>query len=305
MGEAARARELGDWCDELCFAHPAAFLIPAEQWSKSGLRREFADLLVENRDLAEGWVGLFNQAVAIYFERVSELARAAPRYWRRPRLANLCIVQEPERACPYTLPFSRTSLLLYESDFDPAVSNVEHAAYQLVHAERLSRIGDMGMSWVHDLSYFLPRSAAEREAFAAGCRTSTRPDAQAFAALAGLMPSLDAIHHDDLRPCPDETSAPTVRVEFAGLTVPAGQQEEFQRVGKTFLAVAHGVMQRHYDAQTQSGGDGADQALVEWLAETKRLRIISAERSGIRSATTSSMPSAPWSTASRSEQPTA
>ncbi len=269
MGEAARTRKAGGWYSELCFSDPATFLIPAECLSEVGLGAGLAATLRANRDLPEGWVALFNRAVALYFERVAELAHIAPRYWRAPRVANLCIVQNPERTRPYSLPFSRTSLLLYESDFDPAVSNVEHAVYQLVHAERLSRTGDIGMTWIHDLSYLLARSTEEREAFADGCRTSLRPDADAFKALAARLPLLDHVRHDDLRPPEHDAEEPTARVEIAGLTVPSRHQAEFQTVAKTFLAVAHGVMQQHYGARQRAGSDGADRSLVEWLLRAK------------------------------------
>ncbi len=274
MGEAAQTRSAEAWESELCFAYPGLFLIPAEHLSPAGMRRSFSRLLKDNRGVSDAWIQLFDQTMASYFKRVFALAATAPRYWRAPRLANLCIVQDADRIRPYYLPFSGSSLLLYESDFDPSCSNLEHAVYQLVHAERLSLTGDMGMTWIHNLSYFVMRSTEEREAFMAACKTSPRPDAAAFRTLAERMSLIESLHHDDLRPSPASPDSPTARIEFAGLTVPSEHQDEFQTVAKTFLAVAHDVMQHHYELQQDAHGEPSDRAVVEWLAESAPMVLL-------------------------------
>jgi hypothetical protein len=274
MGEAVRVLGSEDWGAELWFAYPEVFLIPVEHQSSDGMHPAFAHALRERRGVSEAWLELFDQALTSYFERVAALTTAAPRYWRAPRLANLCIVQDANRTRPYCTPFSKSSLVLYASDFDPECSNLEHAVYQLVHAERLSLTGDVGMTWIHNLGYFLMRTPEEREAFAIGCSTSPRPDAHAFRALAERMGLVESLHHDELSPGPAPTESSTARVELAGLTVLAEHQAEFQTVAKTFLAVAHDVMQRHFEAQ-RSGGDGSsDQELVEWLAESAPMVLL-------------------------------
>lgn len=275
MGEAAQAGGTEAWEAELCFAHPGVFLIPVEHVSPTGMRRTFSQSLQEHCDVTEAWIELFDRAMACYFERVSALAAAAPSYWRAPRLSNLCIVKDAGGIRPYYAPFSKTSLLLYESDFDPACSNLEHAVYQLVHAERLSLTGDMGMTWIHNLGYFLMRTTEERETFAAGCERSRRPDAYAFRTLAERMHMIDSLHHDDLRPEPPSNESSTVRVDFAGLTVPAEHQDEFQTVAKTFLAVAHDVMQRHYEEQRDRCSAASADDLVDWLAESAPMVLLS------------------------------
>ncbi len=270
MGSAACAEELNGQSSEFCFIYPQMFVIPIEHLSATGMSPSFAGLLRRERGMSADWVDLFDRALACYFERVSVLAERAPKHWRAPRLAHVCIVQDADRTRPYYQPFPKTSWLLYESDFDPRFSNLEHAVYQLAHVERLGLTGDPGMAWIHNLSYFILRSAEERTMFVRGCEASPRPDAEAFRTLGKLLDVVDSLYHDQLRPGPLSSETPTARIEAAGLNVPEEHQSAFQTVAKTFLAVAQQVMQRHYETQGRSGRRRRpERALLKWLEDTQ------------------------------------
>lgn len=260
---------------EFYFACPQVFLIPIEHLSPTGMSAPFARLVQEQRGVSAAWVELFNQAVARYFERVSMLADKAPKYWRMPRLANVCMVQDAEHTRPYYQPFPQNSWLLYETDFDPECSNVEHATYQLVHVERLGLTGDAGMTWIHNLSYFIARSAEERAAFALGCEASPRPDTAAFRAIGELMDLLGSLYHDQLRPGPTSPEIRTARIELAGLTVPEEHREMIQALPKKCLAATHNVIHRYYQEQKRGGSlDEPERALVDWLKDTAPMVLL-------------------------------
>jgi hypothetical protein len=260
---------------EFYFAYPEVFLVPIEHLSPTGMSAPFARLVQEQRGISAAWVELFNQAVARYFERVSMLAEKAPKYWRKPRLANICIVQDAEHTRPYYQPFPQSSWLLYQSDFDPECSNAEHATYQLVHVERLGLTGDAGMTWIHNLSYFVARSPEERASFAAGCEASPRPDADAFRALGELMDALGSLYHDELRPGPASPEMATARIEVAGLTAPQEHREAIQALPKKCLAASHNVIHRYYQEQKRGVSlDEPERALVDWLKDTRPLVLL-------------------------------
>ncbi|MEM7138429.1 MAG: hypothetical protein AAF500_17750 [Myxococcota bacterium] len=251
---------------DFCLASPKLFLIPAEHVSAAGMDAAFADVLFEERGVSRAWLQHFSDAFALYFDRVSDLAVRAPKYWRPPRCVNICIVQDAIGTRPYYLPFAKASWLLYESDFDPAHSTLEFGAYQLAHVERLSLTGDPGVAWIHNLGYFLERSEAERAAFAEGCKASTRPDALAFVSLGALMNDVSRCRHDQLGSTPPSTE-PTARIGFAGLDVPEAQQASFQAIAKSFLAEAHNTTYRYYQAQGPTEASDSAETLLQWLAE--------------------------------------
>lgn len=257
------------------FAYPQVFLIPIEHLSPIGMSQSFARLVQDERGVSGAWVELFDQAVAQYFARVSMLAEKAPKHWRGPRLANVCIVEDAEHTRPYYQPFPQSSWLLYQSDFDPECSNVEHATYQLVHVERLGMTGDPGMTWIHNLSYFVARSAEERAAFTAGCEASTRPDADAFRALGELMDVVGSLHHDQLRPGPASPEVPTARIEIAGLNAPEEHREAIQALVRKCLDATHNVIHRYYQAQKLGGNlDEPEQTLVSWLEDARPMVLL-------------------------------
>lgn len=265
---------------EFCSASPKLFLIPAEHLSPSGMSAPFAEVLVGRRGLSRAWVDRFNEAFVLYVRRVSDLASRAPTYWRPPRSANLCIVQDAIGTRPYYLPFAQTSWLLYESDFDPDHPTAELGAYQLAHVERLASTGDPGVTWIHNLGYFLERSDAERSAFVEGCAASTRPDADAFVALGALMNDVPSFSHDQLGPKRPPADG-TARIGFAGLNVPETHQAAFQTIAKSFLAEAHNATARYYEAQQSGEPDGDADALLAWLAETAPRVLVTDQLGGV------------------------
>ena len=128
------------------FAHPELVVLPVEHLSERGMSEAFAEALQQERRVSDGWIELFDRAYATYWERAAWLYARAPETWFPPRRQNLALVLEPERTRPYYQPFHKSSWMLYASDFDPETSNLEHATYQLLHAERLSTSRDMAMA---------------------------------------------------------------------------------------------------------------------------------------------------------------
>ena len=128
------------------FAHRELLVIPVEHLGEHGPSEAMSAALREDRRLGDGWMELLRQAYATYWVRAKALHERAPDTWFPPRLQNLCIVLEPELVRPYHQPFHKSSWMLYASDFDPEASNLEHATYQLLHAERLSTSRDMAMA---------------------------------------------------------------------------------------------------------------------------------------------------------------
>lgn len=254
-------------------AHRELVVIPVEHLSERGVSDELAQVLRVDRGLGDGWLALLTRAQATYWERVKVLYERAPDSWFPPRLQNLCVVLDPEGTRPYHQPFHRSSWMLYASDFDPELSNLEHATYQLVHAERLSTARDMAMAVICAMSYWLLRDDAEVDAFVAACRRSPRPDAAVFQRLADALPWVRTLYHDPLRrPAPEQR--PSLRkVKEAGLWVPEALQAQLHALVPALRADAAAVMEAYLAAAATApatdpavalGGDPVDY-VCEWL----------------------------------------
>lgn len=212
------------------FAHRELFVIPVEHLGETGMSEAMAEAVRRERGFDDAWIELLNRAYASYWARAKSLYERAPESWFPPRLQNLCIVVDPEGTRPFFQPFHRSSWVLYASDFDPRVSNVELATYLLFHAERLGTSRDMAMAVICGMSYWLERDDAEIEAFCAACRRSPRPDAASFMRLVEAMPWVRTLWHDPLRRPPPELLPSLRRVKEAGLWVSSEAQAELQKL---------------------------------------------------------------------------
>jgi hypothetical protein len=201
------------------FAHREMFVVPIEHLSEHGVSEAMARAIHDERGFSEGWIALLGRAQALYWQRAKELYARAPESWFPPRLQNLCIVTDPAGTRPYFQPFHKSSWVLYASDFDPELSNLEHATYQLLHAERLATTRDMAMAVICGMSYWLERTDDEIAAFEAACRRSPRPDAAVFVRLCDAMPWVRTLWHDPLRRPPLDLAPSLGRVKEEGRLV--------------------------------------------------------------------------------------
>lgn len=255
------------------FAHREMFVVPVEHLSERGLDEAMAQAIREERGLSEGFTALLGRAFALYWARAAELYARAPASWFPPRLQNLCIITDPAGTRPYFQPFHGSSWVLYASDFDPEVSNLEHACFQLLHAERLSTSRDMAMAVICGLSYWLVRTPEELRELELGCRQSPRPDAAAFVRVCDALPWVRTLWHDPLRLPPLEGAASLLRVKEAGLLVPPERQAALAALVPALRGDAASVMEG-YLARVAAApatdlalalADGPAAAVTEWL----------------------------------------
>lgn len=230
------------------FAHRELFVVPIEHLSEHGMSDAMARAVREERGFSAAWIELLNRAYALYWTRATELHARAPESWFPARLQNLCIVTDPAGTRPYFQPFHGSSWVLYASDFDPETSNLEHATYQLLHAERLGTSRDMAMAVICGMSYWLLRTPEELADFDAACRRSPRPDAAVLVRLCEAMPWVRTLWHDPLRRPPLELAASLRRVKEAGLLFPAEVQAELQALVPALREDAAAVMERYLAA---------------------------------------------------------
>lgn len=268
------------------FVHPELFVIPVEHLSERGMSTPYADELRAKRGVSEGWIELFDRAYALYWERAADLYDRAPQTWFPPRLQNLAVVVEPEQTRPYYQPFHKSSWMLYASDFDPERSNLEHATYQLLHAERLSTSRDMAMAIICGMSYWLERDEAEIAAFGEACGRSPRPDADAFRLLVESMPWVRTLFHDPLRRPPAEVAPTLRRVKEAGLYVPPNVQPQLQALVPALREAATGVMTRYVQRCATAPATEPAVAMAsspadfvgDWLAQARPPLLLTDER---------------------------
>lgn len=245
------------------FAHREMFVVPIEHLSERGVSDAMARAMKEDRGLASGWVELLNRAYACYWQRAKELYARAPESWFPPRLQNLCIVTDPAGTRPYFQPFHKSSWVLHASDFDPAVSNLEHATYQLFHAERLGTTRDMAMAVICGMSYWLLRTDEELADFEAACRRSPRSDAAVLVRLCDAMPWVRTLWHDPLRRPPAAVAPSLGRVKEAGLLVPPSVQPQLHALVPALRGDAAAVMERYLAAVATAPATDPAVALAE------------------------------------------
>lgn len=174
-------------------------LIPIEALSPTGMSQSFAQTLRQRCGWDDERVELFNAAFRRYWERTTSLA-ARTLTWMPPRLRHVALVRDPMSVRPYVQLLNTSSWMLYEQDFDTATSTPELAAYLLVHADRMALTGEVTRAAVLDAAYWFERTDDECRSFARGAQQSTRPDADAFRALAAALPWLRQLSHETLRP---------------------------------------------------------------------------------------------------------
>jgi hypothetical protein len=220
---------------------PRLVLIPIEHLSRDGMSAAFAALLGERCGWSPGRVELFNAAFALYWERSRILAHS--RSWGTPRLRHVVLVRGPLTVRPYAQLLNTSAWLLYENDFDPEASHAEFAAYLLVHGDRMAQTGEVTMAAVRDAAYWFDRTDAERAAFTAAAERSSRPDADAFRALAKAIDWLRELRHETLRP--PLVASPHRPIPGTGLLVPRQLDAEPPRLVERWTKVAERALKAY------------------------------------------------------------
>jgi hypothetical protein len=247
---------------EYYFHDPRLILIPIEQLTPRGIRREFAPAFAARAGWEQVRIDLFNHAFALYWERTTFLA-SRTHTWAPPRVRHVAIVTQPLAVRPYVQLLNTSSWMLYEGDFDPTCSHAEFAAYLLVHGDRMALTGEVTAAALQNAAYWFERTEAERGAFAAAAARSTRPDAAALRALADATPWLSRLYHDVLRPPPGGTACRAI--PGTGLLVPrAHDAHPVTLVRRCTVAARDAVAAYHTHWRTADRG--AVEALCEWLA---------------------------------------
>jgi hypothetical protein len=254
------------------FSQNGIFVIPIEHISADGLSRYFEDVLLERNAFSRAATDLFNQAFKSYWKRTQALYRQSPRYWFPPRVQHVCIVTQSDLIRPYFQPFNRNSWLLYASDFDPDTSTVEFAAYQFLHVERMMMLRQINPALYYNLGYFLMLTDHQAEAFAKGCQMTDRPDAGGFQALAGALPWIRQLGHEQLRK--PVLAVPGARLmPDTGLILGADSQQSLGELQKTWSASTVEVVNRHRKAHAIPSIDRGNK-ICEWLQNTSPSLLI-------------------------------
>lgn len=257
------------------FAHPDVFLVGVEHLTESGLSSDFAEALRNERGVSGEWIALFNKSYATYWTRANRLYAEAPEGWFPPRRQNLLIATTADGTRPYYQPFAGASWMLYASDFDPSVSNVEFGAYQFLHAERLSNAKDMARAVIGGMSYWLTRTRPDIDRFCRACQNTPRPDARVFRRLAHAMPWVRKLYHARLRPPPRNHELKVRPIRDAGLIVPEDRLEPLEQLVGALRTDAVDTFERYMEASQQGTPQEPLVAMArtpaafvcDWLAE--------------------------------------
>ncbi len=172
------------------FEHEGCFLVPLEELSMAGVSAEIADEIERRGLLSRGAIDLLSEAIRLLSDRLGALHRGAPDVHLPPRLVNVLVITEPGTTRPFFQPFTDASVVVYASDLDPARSSAEHAAFQLLVAERLGQLKRYGRALLAALPLLLAFDAAQAASFARGAALSERPDAAVAKALGILCDRL-------------------------------------------------------------------------------------------------------------------
>ena len=256
--------------EDFYFSDPRVALVPIEHLSATGVSPEFARVLAERIAGGAGIVAILDEAFPLYWERIGRLV-GRTRSWPPPRLRNVAIVDSSTFIPPYVQLLNTSTWTLFDCDFDPATSSVEFVAYLLAHGDRMSITGEVTSAALHNAAYWFERNEAEIAEFQSGARVSTRPDAEAFAALADAIPWLRQLCHETLRPPSGSIGHRTIA--GTGLLVPLAFESEPARLVEHWTRSATTAV-RKYFAHYETGDRGELAVTIDWLREQTHAFVI-------------------------------
>jgi hypothetical protein len=259
--------------DDFYFADPRVTLIPVEHLCPAGIDASFAATLRTRCGWSDARLALFDAGFATYWERLSALAQRG-RDLSPPRLRNVAVVGEPDAVRPFASLLNTSTWTLHACDLDPERSNPELVAYLLVHGDRMTETGEVTLPAVHLAAWWFERSAAEREAFAAAARASTRPDAATYRAIADAIPWLRELRHRPLRPPRAGTHRP---IPGTGLLVPRALEQQPDRLATACREAATATLAT-FHARWRGTDPHGVRALLAWLAEDAPPLLVTGRR---------------------------
>jgi hypothetical protein len=252
---------------------PRVVLVPVEDLTDDGLTPELAALVTSRAGWTDEHVALFDAGWTLYWAQRgprpphAHLARAAP-----PSRGGR--VTQPDAVRPCVQLLNTSAWLVYAADVDPATSDPELLAFVLALGDRMAATGEVTTAAVQAAAWWLERTDEECAAFADGATRSTRPDADAYVAVAEAIAWLRSLHHEVLRPA--AASAPGRAIPSTGLFVPIALEAEPPRLVDCWQRSATRVVARHHAAWRRS-----DPALVanlcDWLAAEAPPLVVAAE----------------------------
>src|SRR5882672_9949712 len=257
------------------FDDPRLILVPTEHLTAEGMTAEFSALLAARRGWSPERLSLFDAAFSLYWKRSAALA-ARTRTWLPPRRRHVALVTDPLSVRPYVQLLNSSAWMLYEADFDPALSHPEFAAYLLVHGDHMAVSGEVTTAAAQTAAWWLERTDEECEAFAAAAKRSSRPDAAAFRGLAGAIGWLRQLRHETLRPL--VVLSPHRAIPGTGLLVPRALEAEPPALVACSTRAARDALEA-YRAAWRAPDAAAVAALCDWLA-TDAPRLLVTGRNG-------------------------
>jgi len=259
-----------------CFDDAEVALIPIEDLQATGMSDACERRLLQ-RPHAVRVRHVFDASFARVHRMATALAAAAPDVYPPPRLSNIALLADSHQGHPYFRPFIGMSLVLYATDFDPESSSIEHAAYQLIVAERLGQTKRAGLAALEALPYLSSLSAEATADFCTGAARSKRPDAEAARLVAAALPVLlDKLRCDGLV---EDRKPPSgyARIKGTPLVVSLDVVPVIQGLVKRLDAIAVEVAEQHYTRQRARTADlpSASDRLLAYLNHScPRLLIV-------------------------------
>ncbi len=263
--------------DEFYCVDPRVVLVPIEHLSPTGLSIELTDLMSARSPGFGNTAALLSEGFQLYWDRTTALS-ARLHSWAPPRLRNIAIVDSSTAIPPYVQFLNTSTWTLFDCDFNPESSSVELLAYLLTHGDRMSLTGEATLAALHNAAYWFGRNDAEIAAFQQGARASTRPDAEAYVALAEAIPWLRDLAHETLRP-PDNPQIYRP-IKGTGLLVPRALERHPPQFVVEWTRVAKAALHRYFDRyKTPEKGELA--RTLEWLREAPRHLVITGRNNRI------------------------
>ena len=262
---------------EFYLLDPRVVLVPVEHLTDDGLTPELAALVTARAGWTAEHVALFDAGWSLYWSRGTDLARRT-RTWPAPRRRHVAVVTQPDAVRPYVQLLNTSAWLVYAADVDPATSGPELLAFVLALGDRMAATGEVTAAAVQAAAWWLERTDEECAAFADAAARSTRPDADAYVAVAEALPWLRSLHHEVLRQ--PAASAPGRSIPSTGLLVSMELEAEPPRLVAVWKRSATRVVARHHATWRRS-----DPALVtnvcEWLTAEAPPLLVAAENGRI------------------------
>jgi hypothetical protein len=258
------------------FDHDGCFLLPLEELSPRGMSAELASSLVSRSLLSRGAVELFDAALVRLHDRVGALHAAAPGTHAPPRLLNVLCITAADTTRPFFQPLPDMSAVVYAADLDPDLSTPEHAAFQLLFAERLGQSKRYGKALLASLPFLLSLDEAQTAAFIRGAERSTRPDAEMPRRLAALLPRIRAhalAEGAGLGATPPDGWG---KLQGTGLAIDRAFFPELARLGSEVEAVAGAVATSYLERQRRRTGRHEDD-VVTFLRESRPQLLVLSE----------------------------